>query len=103
MLDYDIIVVGGGLVGCAFTLDLAESNPGFKIALLEQKEYVLPDLTKLDSRIYAISPENIAYLKSLDVLPHGTVSGTIKTMDVSGDTNGNILLAGNSAQIGRAS
>ena len=92
MFNYDVIVVGGGLVGGAFALDLAQQNPKFNIAVLEHKEYVEADFTSLENKIYAISPENVAYLTSIGAWPDASRIGTIKAMDVSGDAGGNILL-----------
>ena len=92
-IDYDVIVVGGGLVGSAFALDLAMRNSKLNIAILEKSKPKDLDLSKLDSRVYAISPNNIKYLKNLQSWPDNEDRiGIIKTMDVSGETNGNILL-----------
>lgn len=88
---FDIIVVGGGLVGCAFALDLAVKNHKFTIAILERKCYSVFDATGLDNRIYAISPHNIDYLNELGIVSDEARSGTIWHMNVSGDDGGNIL------------
>lgn len=136
MKKFDIIVVGGGLVGYAFALDLAKVRPQFSIAIIEVKKPIFRDIDNaislfkkdcqpgviprathsketsfesslygnegmmendsLDSRIYAIAPDNVAYLKKngvrLDKLRHGIIN----TMDVSGDINSNIILDKNS-------
>lgn len=64
--DFDVIVVGGGLVGTACALALA--NQKLNVALLESKA---PSAVSLDaawdSRIYAISPGNAAWLETLGV------------------------------------
>ncbi|MCB5188467.1 FAD-dependent monooxygenase [Methylobacillus caricis] len=62
---FDIIVVGGGLVGtaCAVALTLQ----GYRLAMIDRghaDKDVSPDW---DSRIYAISPGNVAWLQSLGV------------------------------------
>lgn len=93
MAHFDIIVVGGGLVGAAFTLDLACQNPQLEIALLEPKPVELPDLTnQLDNKIYAVSPANLNYLSSIGGLPDEARMGVIKKMDIYGDNNSNLLL-----------
>ena len=62
--SYDVIVVGGGLVGAATALALARN--GLKIALVETSpEPSLPQDESWDSRIYAISPGNMRFLDSL--------------------------------------
>lgn len=91
--NYDIVVVGSGLVGSAFVLDIAVRAPKLKIAILELKPLTFIDLDKeLDSRIYAISPQNLDYLAMINGLPNTSRMGVIKTMDVSGDKNSNLLL-----------
>ena len=64
--EYDIIVLGGGLVGSACTLAL--QRQGLKVALVERgsAQENIADET-LDDRIYAITPGNAAWLRSLDV------------------------------------
>lgn len=92
MQSFDIIVVGGGLVGAAFVLDLARHNSKLEIALLEPKPVQTVDLSdKLDNRIYAVSPYNLDYLAKIDGLPDETRMGIIQKMDISGDTSGSLL------------
>ena len=93
LVDFDIVIVGGGLVGYAFALDIALQKPKFTIAILESKPYIKADLAKLDNKIYAISPNNIEYLKNIGGWYDESRVGVIKTMDVSGDSNSNIILA----------
>ena len=98
MQQFDIVIVGGGLVGSAFALDLAQQNHKFSIAILEHKRYNAPDLDKLDNKIYAVSPENIRYLQSLGVWSDDDRVGTIKCMNVSGDQDGNIIFDNKTAK-----
>lgn len=93
----DIIIVGGGLVGCACALALIKQNPELKIAIIDRQPQ---DFSRNDSgwdnKIYAISPHN--YKSLIELLPDFDESrvGTIVTMLVSGDQDGKIELdAGN--------
>jgi len=64
--DFDLIIVGGGLVGAACALALKDS--GLRLALVETKlPPALPADTSWDSRVYAISPGSAAFLKHLGV------------------------------------
>lgn len=64
--DFDVIVVGGGLVGaaCALALDAA----GLSVALVEgQAPKPLPEDAGWDTRIYAVSPGSARFLGRLGV------------------------------------
>lgn len=62
--DFDIVIVGGGLVGAATALALRDSE--LRIALVETASPpALPDDESWDSRIYAISPGNARFLSRL--------------------------------------
>ena len=90
-VDFDIIVVGGGLVGGAAALAL--SRQGHQVALVDRSA---PDFSTVstspdiwDSRIYAISPGNAHWLKTLGVwetLDHARVC-PIDSMEIWGDSS----------------
>ena len=64
--DFDVIIVGGGLVGAACALALNKS--GLRLALVDTKlPPALPNDTSWDSRVYAISPGSVAFLSQLGV------------------------------------
>lgn len=64
MNRYDVIVVGGGLVGAALALTLGRG--GTHVALVEQAmPPALPDDQSWDARIYAITPGNARFLEKL--------------------------------------
>lgn len=134
MKNFDVVIVGGGLVGYTFALDLAQTKPQLTIAIIEAGKPIFravsslkkdfhPELISesmhsnemgasfnlhwnqsliengdLDSRIYAIAPDNIAYLRKIGVRLDQLRHGVINTMDVSGDINSNIILDKNSTQ-----
>jgi len=86
--DYDILIVGGGLVGASLALALASR---WRVAVLERsappQASSEPDVW--DSRIYAVSPGNRAFLESMGGwrVP-ATRVGNIREMDVRGDDGG---------------
>lgn len=88
---YDIAIIGGGLVGVSFALDVITQNPKLKIVIIEQNK---PDFTNnnhgYDNKIYAISPKNLKRLVSLGVCIDETRVGIINEMNVRGDNNSNI-------------
>lgn len=63
--EFDAIIVGGGLVGAACALALSRQN--LKIAVVERRAADALLDGELDSRIYAISPGNAAWLATLGV------------------------------------
>lgn len=58
-MDFDIVIVGGGLVGASLALSLR--NSGLKLALVEARNYQ-HETEGWDSRIYAISPGSADFL-----------------------------------------
>lgn len=66
MSQFDVIVVGGGLVGAAQALALERC--GLKVALLEQGAPPdLPHDQSWDARIYAVTPGNAHFLSQMGV------------------------------------
>ncbi len=63
---HDVMIVGGGLVGASLALALQQAD--LDVALIEpQPLRAAPAAGVWDSRIYAISPGNVAFLESLGV------------------------------------
>ena len=89
---YDIIIVGGNLVGASCALYLAKLRPNFKIGIIESRELEFDNNDILDSRIYAISPHNHQILRALDAWPQAKFVNQIIQMNVCGDANSNIIL-----------
>src|SRR5688500_15102959 len=66
MQNFDVIVVGGGLVGASLAQALVRAD--LDVALVEpQHPRPLPDDGAWDSRVYALSPGNVAWLHELAV------------------------------------
>ena len=91
MIEHEILIIGGGLVGAAAAVAL--KRQGRDVALLEIRP-AETDLSRLengwDARIFAISPANQALLQSLDAWPSENRIQPVATMDVRGDNGGRI-------------
>jgi 2-polyprenylphenol 6-hydroxylase len=65
-MKFDVVIIGGGLVGASLALALKDS--GLKIALVESRAPTpLPTDDSWDSRIYAISPGSAKFLQNFDI------------------------------------
>lgn len=60
--QFDIIIVGAGLVGASFALAMKDS--GLKLALVENSEPAAPSV-EWNSRVYAISPGSVEFLSEI--------------------------------------
>lgn len=90
--DFDVVIVGGGLNGAALACALAHGP--YRVAVLEpQPPLTLPEAA-WDSRIYAYSPGNVAWLKGLggwDDADAGTVRAqAVYQMRIHGDAGGRL-------------
>jgi 2-octaprenylphenol hydroxylase len=83
---HDLVVVGGGPVGAS----LARATRGLSVALVAQSK---PSAAaELDARVYALSPGNVAFLRSLGVwqaLPPERLA-PVHGMQIYGDGAGSI-------------
>lgn len=83
-MDFDIVIVGAGLVGASFALALR--GGGLKLALVEaQAPAAVTD--DWDSRVYAISPGSAAFLQSMGIwkrLDHDRIAA-VHEMHIHGD------------------
>lgn len=85
-MDYDLIIVGGGLAGLALAVALKRSR--LRLALVEARAPHCP--TGWDSRIYAISPANVRFLDSIGIWQHLDAARLqpVAKMSVQGDKGG---------------
>src|SRR4051794_22055978 len=84
MPDFDVIVIGGGIVGTAFALALRSAR--VSVGLIEEGTPVAVD-SSWDSRIYTISPGNAGWLTALgvwDAIPAERVC-RVESMLIYGD------------------
>ncbi|HEX5364189.1 MAG TPA: UbiH/UbiF family hydroxylase [Gallionella sp.] len=90
-MNYDIVIIGGGLVGASLAASLRHS--GLSLALIEsQHSPSLPaagDLGNWDSRIYAISPGSRRFLEEAGAWAHLDQSrvAPVEQMRVFGDAD----------------
>ncbi|MCG9054927.1 UbiH/UbiF family hydroxylase [Laribacter hongkongensis] len=89
---YDIVIMGGGLVGASLALALGQADR-FRVALLEPRPARLEGLDQpddWDARVYAVSPANQRFLASMDAWPDMSRMAAVSKMDVRGDAGGRI-------------
>jgi len=84
--SFDVIIVGGGLVGASLALALKPA--GLSVAVIEPRPpQPVPDDGSWDSRVYAISPGSAAFLESCGAwqgVPQDRVT-RVEAMQVCGD------------------
>src|SRR2546422_4638588 len=61
-MDFDVVIVGGGLAGASLAAALAQG--GHRLALIERKAPAAPGV-EWDSRVYTLTPASIAFLESI--------------------------------------
>lgn len=88
--EFDIIIIGGGLVGSAFAADVLSHSPNTKILIIEAKKPEFIENPPLDSKIYAVSPKNFEQFTKIGVFPDLSRVGKIEKMNVFGNANGAI-------------
>jgi 2-polyprenylphenol 6-hydroxylase len=78
----DLIVVGGGPVGAT----LARAACGVSVALVAPERPPAPPAEGFDARVYALSPGNVALLRTIGALPERAVP--VHAMRIFGDEEG---------------
>jgi len=97
-MDFDVIVVGGGLAGASLAVALRKA--AFKVAVVEGSVPTRPD--GWDARIYAISPTNRDFLDQLGVWKHldPTRMTPVAEMAVHGDAGGELSFSAYESGLG---
>lgn len=87
-MDFDVVIVGGGLAGLSLAVALKRSR--LSIGLVEGRAPVPAD--GWDARIYAISPANARFLTDIGAWRHLDPARIqpVRTMEVYGDAGGRL-------------
>ena len=89
-IDFDAVIVGGGLVGSSLACALAGS--GLKLGLVERTRPVPAEAGGWDARVYAVSPASEAFLRSLGAWPDDVGRlAPVTQMRIYGDRPGSTL------------
>ncbi|HEX5864479.1 MAG TPA: UbiH/UbiF family hydroxylase [Casimicrobiaceae bacterium] len=96
-IDYDVAILGAGLVGMALAAALARQ--GLRVALLERSALAAFDgpagAEDWDQRVYAVSPGSAEFLRGLGAWQRLAADriAAIEVMDVHGDSEGAIAFS----------
>ena len=90
--QFDVIVVGGGLVGSAFAAALASTS--LEIALIEPRVPAFPPPAEgdWDARVYALSPASAKFMQTLGMWDEldATRLTPVRRMQIYGDEHGSM-------------
>ncbi|WP_459949542.1 UbiH/UbiF family hydroxylase [Denitratisoma sp. agr-D3] len=87
-MDFDIMIVGGGLAGLSLAVALRQTQ--LAVAVVESRPPVRSP--GWDARIYAVSPANTAFLREIGVWQHLPAERLcpVEAMAVAGDRDGRL-------------
>jgi len=97
-MDYDLIIVGGGLAGLSLAVALRRSR--LRVAVVEAQPPVQP--AGWDARIYAVSPANARFLDAAGIWRHLDAAriAPVRRMSVHGDRGGELEFSAYASGVG---
>lgn len=98
-MEFDLVIVGGGLAGAALAVALRKSR--LSVAVIDVAEPRPP--VDWDTRIYAYSPANAAFLQNIGVwerLDHGRIC-PVSAMEIHGDQAGALRFEAEESGLGQ--
>lgn len=90
-VNYDVVIIGASFVGASCAIALHQL--GLKVVVIDAKSISI-DTEPLDSRVYAISVNNVAWLKALNVWQRSdeTRNNNIEKMHLWSDAGRELVL-----------
>lgn len=65
--QFDVVVIGGGLVGASCALSIAKINPSINIAVVEASQVTDEYHPSFDDRSIALAQQSVEYLQTLNL------------------------------------
>ena len=97
-MDFDVVILGGGLAGLSLAVALKRCR--LSIALIEVRPPTPPD--GWDARIYAVSPANARFLDGIGIWPELEAARMtpVRSMEIYGDAGGRLNFSAYDAGVG---
>ncbi|GAA76698.1 2-octaprenyl-6-methoxyphenol hydroxylase [Pseudoalteromonas sp. BSi20480] len=82
--QFDVVVIGGGLVGASCALSIAKINPSINIAVVEASQVTDEYHPSFDDRSIALAQQSVEYLQTLNLFDQNApYTSAIKKVSVS--------------------
>tara|TARA_Y100000780_G_scaffold166213_1_gene151057 strand:+ start:2129 stop:3328 length:1200 start_codon:yes stop_codon:yes gene_type:complete len=82
--QFDVVVIGGGLVGASCALSISKKNPSLHIAVVEANQVTTDYHPSFDDRSIALAQQSVEYLQSLSLFEiNAPYAAAIKKVSVS--------------------
>ena len=82
--QFDVVVIGAGLVGASCALSISKKNPSLNIAVIEANQVTTDYHPSFDDRSIALAQQSVEYLQSLNLFEtNAPYAAAIKKVSVS--------------------